>query len=149
MNASNNAASANAAAVAAAAATGAAAQRLSPLEGSITHLNNLANSSQTQQLTNTTQQSSSCTSAPTSSNTTQQPVYIKKWACNVSIISQQFLFEILIFHLIFFIFRLVLMKTFQKVLNVPCAVVPVIVIVHRPPITLRIMPAVLVIIKQT
>ncbi|TMW39915.1 hypothetical protein DOY81_015008 [Sarcophaga bullata] len=81
MNASNNAASANAAAVTAA-ATGAAAQRLSPLEGSITHLNNLANSSQTQQLTNTIQQSSSCTSAPTSSNTTQQPVYVKKWACN-------------------------------------------------------------------
>ncbi|XP_065372565.1 ubiquitin thioesterase trabid [Calliphora vicina] len=76
MNASNNAASANAA------ATGAAAQRLSPVEGSTTHLNNLANSSQTQQQQQQLTSQSTSTSATTSSSNPQQPNYIKKWACN-------------------------------------------------------------------
>lgn len=75
MNASNNAASAYAASI------GAAAQRLSPLENSTTHLNNLANSSQTQQ--QLTSQSTSTPSATSSSNP-QQANCVKKWACNVS-----------------------------------------------------------------
>lgn len=83
MNASNNAASANAA------ATGAAAQRLSPLEGSTTHLNNLANSSQTPQQ----QLQSTSTSATTSSSNPQQPNYLKKWACIVSFFFFNFSFS--------------------------------------------------------
>lgn len=71
MNASNSAASA------AAAAAGAAAQRLSPVDGSNIHLNNLANSSQTQISTSSTCLSSTSTTNP------QLPSYIKKWACNV------------------------------------------------------------------
>lgn len=145
MNASNNAASANAA------ATGAAAQRLSPVEGSTTHLNNLANSSQTQQQQQLTSQSTS-TSATTSSSNPQQPNYIKKWACNVSFF---FFFNVDIREFCFFVcFRHVLMKTFQKVSNARCAAVLVIsivleaVLLAMPPIALRIMPAVLVIIKQ-
>lgn len=63
MNASNSAAS----------AAGAAAQRLSPIGSSTTHLNNLANSSQSQQLH----------SSPSVPANVQQHSYIAKWPCNV------------------------------------------------------------------
>uniref|UniRef100_A0A1B0FNT2 ubiquitinyl hydrolase 1 n=1 Tax=Glossina morsitans morsitans TaxID=37546 RepID=A0A1B0FNT2_GLOMM len=62
MNASNSAAS----------AAGAAAQRLSPIGSSTTHLNNLANSSQSQQLH----------SSPSVPANVQQHSYIAKWPCN-------------------------------------------------------------------
>lgn len=131
MNASNSAASAAGAA--------AAAQRLSPIEGSSTiHLNNLANNSSVQ-----TQSTTTCLSS-TSSNT-QLASYTKKWACNVSDLQKYPSLKHMISMIPFFLFfRLVLMKISQKVSNVPCVAILVIVIVHLlplPTIALKTMAA--------